>query len=226
MKKPGPPPGPPASPAPGKSKSGRRLSETENALWRHTASSLKPLRGTKGRVHAALEHEPGIADATKGSGLNLKRSPVPVRPAPVIPVKTPVAEPPAASRKPPPLAEFDAKRARKLRSGQVEIDARIDLHGMRQGEAHTALRGFLHACHRKGHGVVLVITGKGAPPGTKPDGPWGDAMGRSERGVLRRNVPQWLADPDLRAIVVSFTPAAIRHGGDGALYVHLRRRPL
>lgn len=97
---------------------------------------------------------------------------------------------------------------------------------MRQAEAHSALRSFLHACHRKGHSVVLVITGKGAPAGTKSDLPWGEAMGRSERGVLRRNVPQWLAHPELRGIVVSFTEAAIRHGGDGALYVHLRRKPL
>lgn len=231
MKKPGPPQGPPAetgpTKSPSKSRSGRRLSDTEHALWRHAASSLKPLKGAKARVHAALENEPqALSGKHESHAPNLKRGASPARPMPVhVPTTAVVHQPPPPpARKSPPLADFDAKRARKLRSGQVEIDARIDLHGMRQSEAHTALRGFLHACHRKGHSVVLVITGKGAPAGTKPEGPWGDAMGRSERGVLRRNVPQWLSDPDLRAIVVSFTAAAIRHGGDGALYVHLRRK--
>lgn len=223
MKKPGPPSGPPAQPGPAKSKSGRRLSATEDALWRHTASSLKPLRGAKGRVHAALEDLPK-APAPDAPVPNLKRGSAPAKPIPLVAAKVLPPAPSVSPRKPPPLADFDTKRARKLRTGQVEIDARIDLHGMRQAEAHTALRGFLHACHRKGHSVVLVITGKGAPPGTKSDLPWGDSMGRSERGVLRRNVPQWLADPELRGIVVSFTEAAIRHGGDGALYVHLRRK--
>lgn len=233
MKKPGPPCGPRVHPDTSaahpekKSKRSRSLSETESILWRHTASSLQPLKSAKKRVHAALEDMPLPApNATAkpgGSEPNLKRGSAPARPAPLVVPMLPAAKP-EAPRKPPPLADFEAKRARKLRTGQVELDARIDLHGMRQSEAHTALHGFLHACHRKGHSVVLVITGKGAPPGTTPDGHWGDAMGRSERGILRRNVPMWLSDPDLRAIVVSFTSAALRHGGDGALYVHLRRR--
>ncbi len=236
MKKKGPPSGPEAPSSPSgqagpsnktKSKFGRGLSETEHALWRHTAQSLQPLKGGKKRVHAALEDfVPPVPSSTPGSVPNLKRGSAPARPAPLAPQKPAVAPPPPAPKKPPPLADFDTKRARKLRTGQVEIDARIDLHGMRQSEAHSALRGFLHASHRKGHSVVLVITGKGAPAGTRSDEPWGDTMGRSERGILRRNVPQWLADPDLRAIVVSFTAASIRHGGDGALYVHLRRRSL
>ncbi len=221
MKKPGPPPGPTARPTTRKT---RQPSDTETALWRHTASTLQPLKSAKGRVHAALEHMPAATQSKPQppAGVhNLKRGGGPARPVALSPSR-PAQTPPEPPRKAPPLAEFDAKRARKLRTGQVEIDARIDLHGMRQSEAHTALRGFLHACHRKGHSVVLVITGKGAPAGTRPDAHWGDTMG-SERGVLRRSVPQWLADPDLRGIVVSFASAAIRHGGDGALYVHLRR---
>ncbi|MDO9382253.1 MAG: Smr/MutS family protein [Hyphomicrobiaceae bacterium] len=219
MKKPGPPLGPPERSRPGKG--GRKFTEDDRAVWQHTASSLQPLKRPKGRVLAALEDMPPT-EPFPSKGLQASLPPVPA--AKLKPAMLPAAaQPQPAPKKQPPLADFDSKRARKLRTGQVDIDARIDLHGMRQSEAYTALRGFLHACHRKGHSVVLVITGKGAPPGSKPEGAWGDQMGRSERGVLRRNVPQWLAEPELRAIVVSFTSASIRHGGDGALYVHLRR---
>jgi DNA-nicking Smr family endonuclease len=143
---------------------------------------------------------------------------------------SPEGEPAAAGgRKPiPPLADFDRKSAKRLRAGQTEIEARIDLHGMRQGEAQDALRAFLMSAHARGLRFVLVITGKGAPrrPGASDEAytePF-DMTGRTEKGVLRRNVPRWLAEPDLRAIVVSVTEAAIPHGGGGALYVQLRRR--
>jgi len=104
---------------------------------------------------------------------------------------------------------------RKVSSGRVEIEARIDLHGMRQSEAHSALTRFLNRAYRDGKRWVLVITGKGAPMRTAYE----------ERGVLRRNVPRWLAEPDLAPIIIGFTTAAIRHGGEGALYVHIRKRP-
>ncbi len=95
---------------------------------------------------------------------------------------------------------------------------------MRQSEAHPALRRFLLKAHADGRRWVLVITGKGAPRGRSEE-PEDAGYGREEeRGVLRRNVPRWLAEPELRAIVVGFTAAAIRHGGEGALYVQLRRR--
>lgn len=212
MKK--PPSRPPA-------KGGRHLSEADHAVWRHAAATLAPLKRGKPRVHAALEtqpaSEPNFAKTAAPGG--------PARPKPLVRTPSTPAKPDTAPqpRKTPALSEFDGKRARKLRSGQMEIDGRIDLHGMRQSEAHVALRHFLHAAHRKGHRVVLVITGKGAPAGSGRDDHWTDGMGRSDRGILRRNVPMWLADPELRAIVVSYTTAAIRHGGEGALYVHLRR---
>jgi DNA-nicking Smr family endonuclease len=97
----------------------------------------------------------------------------------------------------------------------------IDLHGMRQAEAHDALLRFLHRSQGAGHGVVLVITGKGgASPGSA--GPGGALF--EERGVLRRTVPHWLRLPDLRTLVLGFDEASPHHGGGGALYVRLRRR--
>jgi DNA-nicking Smr family endonuclease len=204
-------------------KGGKHLSEADRVVWQHTAATLKPLKRAKPRVHAAMENEPvSTPNLAKSSNAAATARPKPLGHA--LPAPTRSEPPPAPSpRKTPSLTEFDGKRARKLRSGQMEIDARIDLHGMRQSEAHVALRRFLHAAHMKGHRVVLVITGKGAPAGTPRDDHWSESMGRSDRGILRRNVPMWLADPELRAIVVSYTAAAVRHGGDGALYVHLRR---
>ena len=90
--------------------------------------------------------------------------------------------------------------------------------GLRQRDAHAQLRRFLKTAQARGLRHVLVITGKGAE----------QAASRSfyeedERGVLRNAVPHWLAEPELAALVVSFSPAPRRLGGDGALYVRLRR---
>jgi len=118
---------------------------------------------------------------------------------------------------------IDRRLKQRLARGQIEIDGRIDLHGMRQSEAHVALRRFLQRGYADGKRWVLVITGKGAPQRTAHD----EKLERegAERGVLRRNVPRWLAEPELAPIVVGFTTAAIKHGGEGALYVHLRKKP-
>lgn len=131
---------------------------------------------------------------------------------PVRPPRAPAAASPALPPKavsPPPLAPLDRRTRQKIARGRQEIDGRIDLHGLTQAQAHAALLRFLRGAQAKGGKVVLVITGKGAPSG--------------ERGVLRRQVPLWLALPDFRDCVVGFDAAAIGHGGDGALYVRLRK---
>jgi len=101
-----------------------------------------------------------------------------------------------------------------LGAGRISVDASIDLHGMRQREAHGALKAFLARAQAQGHRHVLVITGKGGKR---------EIDGSFERGVLNREAPRWLSEPEFRAWVVSFTPASKRHGGEGALYVRLRR---
>src|SRR5262249_1218995 len=98
------------------------------------------------------------------------------------------------------------------------VEARLDLHGMRQRDAHAALRRFLKSAQHKGYRRVLVITGKGA----EPDPRW-SFYEEDERGVLRQVVPHWLAAPALPLVVVSFTPAPRRLGGEGGLFVGLRR---
>lgn len=128
---------------------------------------------------------------------------------------------PAPQPKVPPVTKFDDKTARRLAKGREEIDARLDLHGMRQEQAHHALRGFLNGAVGKGYRTVLVITGKGSSRSSALE-PYD--YQQPERGVLRRLVPVWLTDPDLRGIVLSFATAHVRHGGEGALYVRLRSR--
>lgn len=113
----------------------------------------------------------------------------------------------------PPLAPLDRRARRDVTRGVVGFDARIDLHGMRQAEAHRVLLDTIHRAHHEGWKLVLVITGKGGGL---------DARGE-ERGVLRRLVPHWLADPVMRRLVLGYEPAGQGHGGDGALYVRIRR---
>jgi DNA-nicking Smr family endonuclease len=190
----------------------RHLSKEDEALWEHTASSLQPLKVRKDRHLADMPDLDSITPfLTDGKA---------AKSGPAKSDSKPLPTPPRTSdSNAPSLSTFDRKAARKLRQGHFEIEARIDLHGMRQHEAHVALRGFLHSAFRKGQRWVLVITGKGGPRRPRDDD---DMFGVAERGVLKKNVPMWLAEPELRAIVVSFTSAAISHGGEGALYVQLR----
>lgn len=203
------------------------LSDEDRRLWEHTAKSLQPVRNLKDRmVFSKADHEDGKAlfapSAANSAGGG--------KPANEQLSRARTASRPNIARAPkpvvPPIADFDPKAARKLRSGRSRIEARIDLHGMRQNEAHSALRAFLWSAHRRGAKWVLVITGKGARSRGKPEHAEDVLFGmRSERGVLRQNVPRWLSEPDLRAIVVSFQTAAFQHGGEGALYVELRASP-
>ncbi|MEO1000259.1 MAG: Smr/MutS family protein [Pseudomonadota bacterium] len=112
---------------------------------------------------------------------------------------------------------MDRRKAERLRRGRMEPEARLDLHGMTADRAHRALGGFLLRSHAAGHRLVLVITGKGRR--SHEEGP----MPRPT-GVLRHALPHWLAEPGLRPLILSVTPAHHRHGGGGAWYVYLRRR--
>ncbi len=213
MKKPGKPPG----------TRKRHLSDEDEEVWSHTARTLNPLKKAKSRVHTATEAlemahaalpRPAVSAAEGRSKSSSSAQST---------VHGFIAQPAALPTKSPALAEFDKRKARKLGTGQIAIDARIDLHGMRQSEAHTALRRFLMAAYSQGHRWVLVVTGKGARQNRdREQDPW--TIVPVEPGVLKRNVPAWLAEAELRAIVISYKPAAGRHGGDGALYVHLRNK--
>jgi DNA-nicking Smr family endonuclease len=185
----------PDLPAPSRRK--RALSEEERALWESVAKQVKPLRKKPAaKAHAAPHDARAPHVVTK---------PVPIKPT------APVKAAPAPRPQIPPLAPIGRRDRAKLSRGKQEIDARLDLHGMTQTRAHRTLFAFLQRAHGDGLTFVLVITGKGKV------GP------ESERGVLRRQVPEWLSLPEFRSLVVGFEQAHIGHGGEGALYVRVRR---
>jgi DNA-nicking Smr family endonuclease len=181
----------------------RALSEAEQELWESIAKQIKPLR-KKPRA-AKTQVSP----------------PIEAKPAPTRSAAAPKSQPAARSAKaaapdpppPPPLAPLGRRERSQLSRGRKNIDARLDLHGMTQDRAHHALFAFLQRANSNGLTFVLVITGKGRLSGPQ-----------SERGVLRRQVPQWLSLPEFRSLVVGFEEAHSGHGGEGALYVRVRRR--
>ncbi|MDX6807524.1 Smr/MutS family protein [Terrihabitans rhizophilus] len=179
----------------------RDLTGEERELWDVVVKSVTPLRHRKFK---RPEQTPVLA-AEPTPPSEKPKGKVGIQPAPKpLPSKPPVR----------PLAPIEPKIARNLRRGG-EVDARIDLHGLRQDEAHARLRSFIHGAQARGARVVLVITGKGAPAGDRPL--------FDERGVLRRHVPSWLSEPGMRDVVLGFSEASPAHGGAGALYVRIRR---
>ncbi len=113
--------------------------------------------------------------------------------------------PPARARTaPPPQNRSNEKRVRR---GKLEIGAKLDLHGHSQDTGRAALARFLRAAQSRGERTVIVITG----------------VGRGGEGILKRRLPEWLAERDIRAIVAGFAPAHRSHGGAGAFYVFIKR---
>jgi DNA-nicking Smr family endonuclease len=172
---------------------GRRLSKDEHSLWEGVTRSIAPLPK---RAAMALQSDDDAPEDKKPAS---RKS----RPA------VTVAPPPRPKAAPKPVS-LDRRLKQKISRGSQTIDARLDLHGFTQAEAHDALLRFLRASQSKGATVVLVITGKGV-------------RGEGERGVLKRMVPLWLNLPGFRDYVVGFGDAGIGHGGEGALYVRLRK---
>jgi DNA-nicking Smr family endonuclease len=134
---------------------------------------------------------------------------VPPLPEPAAVIASP-AIPPAPSRIVSRPAGIDGATLTRVKRGKIEVDGRIDLHGMDQRAAFVTLLGFVETSSRAGRRALLVITGKG------PVSQGG--------GVLRRNVPGWLMASPLASRILAIEPAHLRHGGEGAFYVLLRRR--
>jgi DNA-nicking Smr family endonuclease len=192
-------------------------------VWRQTAATIEPLQRGKPRIHPAAER--ANTGVSKTAAAAISKTP----PAAASDVErgatreTAKANAATSSSRaaPPDLAAFDRNSARKIRIGRIEIEARVDLHGLRQSEAHAELRAFLFRSHSRGLRYVLVITGKGNVT-SRSDFESGDYD--KVRGIIKRNVPRWLEEPDIRSIVVSYATASVQHGGEGAIYVHLRAR--
>jgi DNA-nicking Smr family endonuclease len=181
----------------------RPLSDEERTLWKTYARSIKPLRGGTKIV------EPDIEEA-KAPAKILAKPHAASRSA--APRETP-------SPKLPPLAPLDRRMKQRVARGRDPIEARLDLHGMTQMQAHAELLRFLRRAQADGARTVLVVTGKGFRAHSRG----GKHDADREPGVLRRQVPMWLALPEFRLLVVGFDDAHAGHGGQGALYVRLRR---
>jgi DNA-nicking Smr family endonuclease len=180
----------------------RSLSDEERVLWTGVARSIKPLHPSR-RVEEIVESEAEGNHPAKPAKVSRRASP---------PRATPSHEP-RVEKKPPPFAPLERKLKRRVARGREPIDARIDLHGFTQTQAHGALLNFLQRAQADGVRIALVVTGKGT---RKSDD-------TREHGVLKRQVPLWLALPTFRSLVVGFEDAHIAHGGGGALYIRLRR---
>lgn len=184
----------------------RVLTSDEVALWTHVTRHIDPLKPERmpgiviSEVPDAAAVEPVKPEKTKAAAVTRE------------PQKSKAPAAPAM----PPLAPLEKRLRQRLSRGHTPIDSVIDLHGMRQDEAHAALRRFVMAAHQAGYTVILVVTGKGANASSEHGA-------FEERGVLRRMVPHWLRMADMRGYVIGFENAAQHHGGTGALYVRIRR---
>jgi len=169
----------------------RVLSSEERVLWAAFTKAIEPL-------HTSAHFD--VGDEA------IERAAAPAHMPNVVFVAPPPPEKPTL----PPLAPLGRRLRQRVVRGKEAIDGRLDLHGLTQAQAHSALLHFLRNAQAREARLVLVITGKGV-------------RGEGERGVLKRQVPQWLGLPEFRALVVGFEDARIAHGGEGALYVRLRR---
>ncbi len=164
------------------------LSALDLELWSAVTADVRPFRA---RPILPKPEPPATPESREPAALAAHRDAPPLR------------------RGVPPLLDIDDRTRVKLRRGRLDVDAKLDLHGMRQAEAHHALIAFLRRAQSEGAKVAIVVTGKG--------------LTTDAGGVLRRMAPLWLQAPALRDVVVGFGEASRKHGGEGALYVRIRR---
>jgi DNA-nicking Smr family endonuclease len=185
----------------------RNVSEAEKKLLDLAMKDVKPLRRIK------VASAPPKKTANKPAPAKPKRATTKAAspPPPAAPAKKP---------KPPPATSIDRRTEQKLKRGRMEIEAKLDLHGLRQADAHKRLGRFIADSVAQGRKAVIVITGKGSTRRTDEV----EGFMPSERsGVLREAVPKWLAQKPLADLVWGVKEAGPRHGGAGALYVLLRK---
>jgi DNA-nicking Smr family endonuclease len=181
----------------------RRPTPEESALWAQAMRGTRPLPG---RVLPP--------PATPPRDMSDRREPPLPTPQPAVTTEQHTAARQASAMRsmrldPTRPIDIDRRTWDRLRRGELPIATRLDLHGLTQTQAHERLQSFLSRARRDGARCVLVITGRGSSGG----------------GVLRTMTPRWLDEPPLRDHVVAFAQASPSHGGAGALYVLLRRRP-
>lgn len=177
------------------------LRPEDRILWETVARTTTPLVRHKLITTAADDFKELLGEAEK-------KKPA-VKPA-ALPTKAAEPKKGLASLREAALHPLDKPTYRKIAKGRIDIEARIDLHGLTQNEAHGLLYSFLVNAHGRGLRHVMVITGKGRSMGSE--------------GILKQAVPHWFSTPLFRMLVSAYEDAARHHGGHGALYVRLRRQ--
>lgn len=186
-------------------KGGRKLGKEERVLWGKVARTARPISG---RMEELLTFDDVEAEPVAQPPALVAK---PIPPFPQMVVEPVLPEHPAQGVKRDRIHHpLEKPVKRKLTRGRLALEARIDLHGMFQSEAHAVLLDFLVRAHERGLRHVLVITGKGRSMGSD--------------GALKRAVPMWFSKPEYRYLISSYEDASMNHGGDGALYVRLSRR--
>lgn len=181
----------------------RGLTPEESELWSKVAKQATPLHPSRPKMVLPEILEPQSVQ------------PKPIAPFSVGEKRTATAVPKIPKAQSPKVS-MDAKAFGQLKRGKLKPEARIDLHGMTVARAHGVLTTFIQDASARGLRLVLVITGKGKD---RDDG----GPIPTPRGVLRHNVPQWLGLPPLSPLVLQVQQSHIRHGGEGAFYVYLKR---
>lgn len=183
---------------------GRRVRDEEATLWQHVARDVTPIPKRVERPDEDEADEPAAPPTQAGKP---RKAAAPAKPAP----RREPSPPPLPRLDPAAPAGLDKRTARRLRRGQLPVEARLDLHGKTEAQAHEALRRFIGESRMAGRRCVQVITGKGS-------------VASGEGGVLRRMVPRWLNEPALRRHIVAIANPPESGGGAGALNVLLKSR--
>jgi DNA-nicking Smr family endonuclease len=185
----------------------RRVTPDELELWRHVAQTVRPIKPRR-RSAAPKEEAPSAPAAKPKAGKPAAPAP---KPAPSKPQSPAPAKPHELTHG---LSHgIDRRQAERFRKGKLAIDGKIDLHGRTQQDAHDDLLAFLKRAHAAGKRNLLVVTGKGMTQGKSVP----------KIGILRQAVPRWLNEPAFRSLVLAFDYAEPQHGGEGALYVLVKR---
>ena len=188
----------------------RRLRPDEEELWRKVTETTQQMRSERRQETRPLDTQPKSKTQPRRLeqfDLGQKRAEAPTHYDVSPGIRDHVASAPLA---------MDKKKFGRLKRGKVTPEGKLDLHGMTLDQAHPALIRFILRAQASGKRLVLVVTGKGKH---RDDG--GPIPTRL--GVLRHNVPHWLAQPPLAAAVLQVSEAHLKHGGGGAYYVYLRR---
>lgn len=183
----------------------RALSAAEKDLWTHVTQDVTPSTSENATFAAALEQLFNVNETVVKRPPRIRASMTP----PEVSSSPPPLSPPSLA--PGKMDMMDKRTARRLKRGQLAIDGRLDLHGHVQATAHRALESFLERSFYEAHRTVLVITGKGN-------------RGTGQVGILKEAVPRWLNQMPIRDWVTGFSYAAVKDGGDGALYIRIKRR--